>query len=84
MLLSSASGGTLADASGVGVILNDDLDGPVSIIGRGTNKSDIIQGSFKDDRINGRNGNDTIFGNGGNDRLNGDNGNDRLFGWEWK
>lgn len=51
-----------------------------SIIGRGTNKSDFIQGSFKDDRINGRNGNDTIFGNGGNDRLNGDNGNDRIFG----
>ena len=80
VVLSSASGGTLADATGVGVILNDDLDGPVSIIGRGTNKSDVIQGSFKDDRINGRNGNDTIFGNGGNDRLNGDNGNDRLFG----
>ena len=67
-------------ASGLGVILNDDRDGPESIIGRATNRSDTIQGSSKSDKIDSKDGNDTVFGNGGNDRLNGGDGNDNLFG----
>jgi len=80
LLLSSPTGATVADGSGLGVILNDDRDGPDSIIGRATNRSDTIQGSFRSDRIDSKDGNDTVFGNGGNDRLNGGDGNDNLFG----
>ena len=82
--LSNVSGGTLADASGIGVIINDDLDGPVSTSGRGTSKSDTINGSYQSNSINGKDGNDTIFGNGGNDSLKGGDGRDKLYGGNGK
>ena len=82
--LSNVSGGTLADGTGIGVIVNDDLDGPVSTSGRGTSKSDTINGSYRSNSINGKDGNDTIFGNGGNDSLKGGNGKDKLYGGNGK
>ena len=46
----------------------------------GTNKNDIIIGSFGDDHVSAKDGNDLVFGLFGDDKLSGDLGDDRMFG----
>ncbi len=50
----------------------------------GTDKNDIIFGSFGDDKIDAKDGDDIVFGLFGNDKIAGGLGNDLLFGgWGW-
>lgn len=46
----------------------------------GSDRSDLIFGSFGDDDIAGKDGNDLIFGLFGDDNLSGDLGDDKIFG----
>lgn len=84
-LTGATNGAIIADATGVGTILNDD-----AFIINGTPGDDVIDAvhsvagqlfaSAERDVINGFGGNDTLSGGAGDDDLNGGDGNDYLTG----
>jgi Ca2+-binding RTX toxin-like protein len=83
IVLSSPTNAVITDDTGIGTILNDDIDDKrvkVDDLITGGATSDRIEGYGGSDRLFGRAGNDVLLGGDGNDTLYGGSGNDRLFG----
>jgi Ca2+-binding RTX toxin-like protein len=91
--LSNPTNATIADAQGLGTILNDDLSPDVACTITGTNGDDVLVGTpgndvicglAGDDRISGGGGHDVLLGNSGGDAMFGEAGNDLLIGGSGK
>jgi serralysin len=78
--LSNPTNATIADGSGQGTILNDDLSDSAPCTITGTNRNDVLTGTSGNDVICGGRGDDQIYGLDGNDVLKGESGNDLLVG----
>jgi uncharacterized delta-60 repeat protein len=78
--LSSPTGATIADGSGKGTILNDDISGSAPCTITGTNANDVLNGTAGNDVICGGGGDDKIYGLDGADVLKGGVGDDLLVG----
>jgi hypothetical protein len=74
--LTNAVGATLAVASAVGTVFNDDGTQPINYTG--TSGNDTFSGGGGDDILSGLAGNDTLSGGDGNDTLIGGLGRDSL------